>query len=80
MKVKVQTFAFLKEKLGNEFTIDLPEKASVKVLLQKLIKEHPQLEQVLKHSLIAIEDKMVNEDAIIYESNLVLLMPPASGG
>lgn len=80
MKVKIQTFAFLKEKLRQELSLDLQTGATVSNLIEKVIEMHPHLEEILRCSLIAIGESMVNHERVIQNGDIILLMPPASGG
>jgi len=80
MRVKVLAFAGLKQELGAERRVELPENATVKTLLDKLAEEHPQLKAQLEVTAVAVGDHLVERDHKLHDGEEVALLPPVSGG
>ena len=75
MQIKVRAFGQIAEYTDKEFTIGA---SSIKSLRSMLEQQHPQLAK-LKYA-IALNKKIVTDDADISENDEIALMPPYSGG
>ncbi|WP_448584109.1 molybdopterin converting factor subunit 1 [Thermocrinis sp.] len=77
--VKLLYFAILREKIGKQEE-DLDFLGSVGELRQRLIELYPQLRDVLKVCLFAVNHEYVGEDFILKGGESVAVIPPVSGG
>ncbi|WP_333784237.1 molybdopterin converting factor subunit 1 [Thermocrinis sp.] len=77
--VKLLYFAILKEKIRKQEE-DLDFVGSVKELRKKLTELYPQLKDVLKVCLFAVDYEYVGEDFILKGGEKVAVIPPVSGG
>jgi molybdopterin converting factor subunit 1 len=81
MKFSVRFFATLKERVGaSQLEIELPEPASVEILLNAMVQECPALEPAVDTIIVAINQKFADPDQILAPNDEVVLFPPVSGG
>lgn len=75
MQITVVAFGQIAEFMGEQFTIDVPDIAALRRVLES---QYPQL-AVIKYA-IALNKKVVTSNADFSENDEVALMPPYSGG
>ena len=81
MKIKVRTFAILKEKMGEEdFELEIPEGKSLAAILADLEEKFRDVRHVLESSAVAINGNLTRRDSFPSEGDEVAILPPASGG
>jgi len=81
MKVSIRLFAGLRDVLGqHNVTLDLPERATVAAMYDRLSKQYPALTPHLETLVCAVEDEYVPACHTLREGDNVALIPPVSGG
>jgi molybdopterin converting factor subunit 1 len=60
--------------------LELPPGSLVRDLQRRLLEEYPGLADLLKHSAIAVDQKLVSADVAISNDTEVAVLPPVSGG
>ena len=81
MMIRVKLFATLKDRAGSpHVSIDLPDDASVSVLLDRLAAAHPKLASSLGTCLVAVNQEFAFGATPIRPGDEVALFPPVSGG
>ncbi len=80
MNIRIKTFAVLKSYFQDEFEIQIENGSNILDVIEHLDKLNPKAGHVLSHSLIAIEEEMVDKSTKLQEGNLVCILPPVSGG
>jgi len=81
MKVTVQFFSFLRQVVGcNELQLDLPAPATVAELLADLYRRFPNLRELEKTTLVAIDVEFAKRDDKLVDGAVVSLLPPLQGG
>ncbi len=80
MKIKVTVFARLKDFFEPEFSVELPQGASVGGAIQALSDLRPAAAEVLAASRAAIQDAFVPTAHVLEEGAELFLLPPSSGG
>lgn len=83
MKINVRYFASLREALGAQETVDLPEGASLAALREQLIASSPRHAQVLARSRAvrcALNQQMADEGSRVSPGAEVAFFPPVTGG
>ncbi len=81
MQVRVLFFGVLKDILSRDKdSLDLPENASVSVLLDHYRARTPQLQRVWSALAIAVNENYVPVTHLLAEGDEVALLPPVSGG
>ncbi len=81
MSVTVRFFSFLRQLAGqSEMRLDLPARATVADLLEKLYTQFPQLREAERTTLIAIGVEFATRRDALREGDVVSLMPPLQGG
>jgi molybdopterin converting factor small subunit len=78
--IRIKTFAVLKSYFQDEFEIQIEDESNILDVLEHLDKLNPKASHVLSHSLIAIDERMVDKSTKLQEGNLVCILPPVSGG
>lgn len=79
MKYKIKTFAILTDLLGDSFEISA-ENNSIESLKKSLIERNPTVEKILASSRFVVENRFVENDYVFKNEQLILIMPPSSGG
>lgn len=80
-KIAVRCFAALREAAGTDvLEVTLPERADVWALRQALLREHPSLKALLPSTAVAVNQRLVGDDAMLEAEDEVALLPPVSGG
>ncbi len=81
MMITVKLFAIIRDKVGSDSVkIELPECASVAVLLETLILTYPQLTDWKEVVRIAVNREYVDKNHIMKPGDEVAVIPPVSGG
>lgn len=80
MKIKIQSFAELKEYFNAELSLELEPGVAVSELILKLEELNSKAIPALKRSRIAVDMEFVTRDYKIKEHDIVYLVPPSSGG
>lgn len=63
-----------------ELRLELPLETTVYEVLEKLIKEHPELEKWRDVTRFGVNLQFVEPDTIVQEGDEIVLIPPVSGG
>ncbi|PJZ56938.1 MoaD/ThiS family protein [Leptospira barantonii] len=80
MNVAVKTFGILKDHFQSDFILNLETPVRVLDVVEEMRKSKPATSGILDVSLWAVQDKMVGADRIVEEGEIVLILPPLSGG
>jgi molybdopterin converting factor subunit 1 len=80
MQVTIKLFAMLKEQLGEEIVLDVPEPATVRGLLERFGQAYPQFRAALPSLNVAVDHTYVRGDVPIGPGQEVAIFPPVSGG
>ena len=83
MKIQVRYFASLREALGGQETVDVPEGATLGQLRDHLLARGGRHAEVLsRHRAVrgAVNQRMVGEDEAVAEGAEVAFFPPVTGG
>ncbi|RHX95071.1 hypothetical protein DLM76_07035 [Leptospira yasudae] len=80
MNVTVKTFGILKDHFQSDFILNLETPVRVLDVVEEMRKKKPATSGILDVSLWAVQDKMVGADRIVEEGEVVLILPPLSGG
>lgn len=81
MNVRIKLFATLKDRAGsNHVEIDLPDDATVAMLLERLALAQPTLAPSLPTSLVAVNQEFAFGSTLIRSGDEIALFPPVSGG
>ena len=80
MIVKVKLFAMLKESLGDEVELQVPEPATVSSLMRRFVEEYPQFKHAAASLNVAVDHTYSPGDQPIAEGQEVAIIPPVSGG
>jgi molybdopterin synthase sulfur carrier subunit len=79
--VTVKLFAAYQEVCGvSEFKLDLPENTPVVTVRDRLIAEHPELEQWQAITRFGVNLQFVEPETLLQDGDEVVLIPPVSGG
>jgi molybdopterin synthase sulfur carrier subunit len=81
IRVTVKLFAAYQEACGmSEMVLELPANSVVAVVRDRLLAEHPELEQWRDLTRFGINLQFVHPDTILQDGDKVVLIPPVSGG
>jgi len=81
MKVRVQFHAQLRDLTGlHESDVDLPERATVRDLLERIYSRHPSLRTHDKSILIGTGVEFVDRNYELRPGEEISIMPPVQGG
>ena len=81
MSITVKLFAVYQEAYGvSELILEFPPKTSVAAVLERLISEHPKLNQWRDLTRFGVNLQFVEPDTILQPGDEVVLIPPVSGG
>ncbi|MGF1488521.1 MAG: MoaD/ThiS family protein [Prochloraceae cyanobacterium] len=79
--VTVKLFAAYQEAYGMpELKLELPARTSVKEVLDRLVKERPELEQWRDLTRFGVNLNFVAGDTPLQNGDEVVMIPPVSGG
>ncbi|MGB3694430.1 MAG: MoaD/ThiS family protein [Spirulinaceae cyanobacterium] len=81
MTVVVKLFAAFQEAYSSsELQLELPSETTVYGVLERLIKEHPELEKWRNLTRFGVNLQFVEPNTIVQDGDEVVLIPPVSGG
>ncbi|MDP8964526.1 MAG: MoaD/ThiS family protein [Cyanobacteriota bacterium] len=79
--VTVKLFAAYQEAYGlAELVLEFPPETPVVTVLEKLVSEHPELNQWRNLTRFGINLEFVEPDTLLRDGDEVVLIPPVSGG
>lgn len=79
--MKVKLFSILAEKIGPTIDLNLPDQFKGQDVLNQIKELHPDYENVLDQSLVAVNEEYTNDQDIKLESvDEIAIIPPVSGG
>ena len=80
MKLKIRTYASIKELLGESFEIEVKDGCTIEALKKEIIVMIPATAELINISRFAVNESIVNENTEIKEHEHVHIIPPTSGG
>ena len=81
MDIQVKLFATLKDRAGSSHvTVDLPDEATVALLLDRLAAAQPKLAPSIATCIVAVNQEFAFGSTPIRSGDEVALFPPVSGG
>jgi sulfur-carrier protein len=81
IRVTVKLFAAYQEAYGkSELVLDLPSETTVAAVRDRLLQEHPNLEQWRNLTRFGVNFQFVEPDICLQDGDEVVLIPPVSGG
>ena len=80
MKLKIRTYASVKEMLGESFEIEVNDGCTIEELKKKIVVMNPETAKLINICRFAVNESIVNEKTEIKEDEHVHIIPPASGG
>lgn len=79
--ITVKLFAAYQEAYGvSDLTLKLPVETSVSAVRDRLLNEHPELEQWRNLTRFGVNLQFVEADTILQNGDELVLIPPVSGG
>lgn len=78
MKIKVNTYGFIAQKLGSRVELEIQDKATVKDLINKLSTHLKGFD--LTQEVVLVNGKAVKQDHILNDGDEVTIMPAIIGG
>lgn len=79
--VTVKLFAAYQEAYGvSELTLTFPVETSVATVCDRLLNEHPELEQWRDLTRFGVNLQFVEADTVLQDGDELVLIPPVSGG
>ena len=80
MKLKIRTYASVKELLGESFEIEVKDGCTIEELKKEIVIRKPETAELINICRFAVNESIVNENTEIKEHEHVHIIPPASGG
>jgi molybdopterin converting factor small subunit len=81
VKVEVQFFSYFKDVAGcSAISEELPERTTVRQLMERVHERFPKLAPAARSTLVAIGLEYASPDQILKEGDQVSLFPPVQGG
>jgi sulfur-carrier protein len=80
MKLKIITYASVKELLGESFEMEVNDGCTIEELKKKIAGRNPEAAELINICRFAIKESIVNDNTLIKEDEHVHIIPPASGG
>jgi molybdopterin converting factor small subunit len=80
MKLKINTYAAVKELFGESFEMEIENGSTIDELREKIIKINPASAGIINKCRFAINESIVNGNTLIKEVENVHIIPPSSGG
>jgi molybdopterin converting factor subunit 1 len=81
MKMDVKLFALARQLAGRDtIVVDLPAKAVVADLRRAIAEQHPDLSELLAHTMFAVNAEYAHDDSPLPPDAEVACIPPVSGG
>ena len=78
MRIEINYYAWLREKIGEKELLEVEDGATLKKVVEKLVEKHECLRS--ESFLIAVNGRLVNPCTPLKEGDAVSLFPPAGGG
>ena len=79
--VDIKLFAYARELVGEKnISIDVEEGITIEGLMDRIIDEHPSLENIRDNLIIAVNKTTVQQDKVLKDGDEVALLPPVAGG
>ena len=80
--MKVLLYGRLAEAIGPETDVGTSPGCSVATVRERLIADHPEAESLLraKRALTFIGDRLVRDDDLLADGDMLEFLPPVSGG
>ncbi len=80
-RVEIRLFAGARSAIGqSQLQLEVPSGSTVGELRQRLARDYPDLEDVITHSLFALDDTYVADETVLPDLAAVAWIPPVSGG
>ena len=81
MKIRIKYFASAKDKAGSsEEILEFDKNPTVNEVKERLVLEHPNLEQLLLRCRIAVSGRLVSRNELVKDGSEIAILPPISGG
>ena len=80
MRVTVKMFAAARDAVGPSVDVEVPDDATIASLRGQLITDYPQLADLIRRAMFAIDATYANDDSVISSVSEVACIPPVSGG
>jgi molybdopterin converting factor small subunit len=80
MKLKIRTYASVKEVFGKSFEIEVNNSCTIEELKKKIVGMKPETAELINICRFAIKESIVNDETLIKEDEHVHIIPPSSGG
>jgi sulfur-carrier protein len=81
VRVRVRLFALARQLAGRDVVeTELQAGATIADVRNELELQVPQLPELLKHSVFAVDDRYVSDDFVLSADDDVACIPPVSGG
>ena len=80
MKLKISTYASVKEMFGGSFEIEVEDGSTIEALRNKIVQIKPEAAGLIDICRFAVDETIVNDKTLIKEDEHVHIIPPASGG
>ncbi len=64
----------------NETELDLPNGATLKEVVDKVLEEFPQLKQFARYMITSLNNRVADQGTVVKEGDVVGVMPPLGGG
>jgi molybdopterin converting factor small subunit len=80
MKLKIITYAAVKELFGESFEIEIEDGSTIEQLRKNLIMLNPESAGLINKCRFALNESIVNDNTPIKEIENVHIIPPSSGG
>lgn len=80
MRVTVKMFAAARDAVGPSVDVEVPDDATIASLRGQLITDYPQLADLIRRAMFAIDTTYANDDSVISTVSEVACIPPVSGG
>ena len=82
VRVRIRFFSLYSDVVGDELVIELGGDASVKDVVESLLKNYPRLNELFDRvkPVVLVNGVRVNEDYVVRDGDEIAFIPPASGG
>lgn len=64
----------------NETELELPDGATLREVVDKVLEEFPQLEQFARYMIMSLNNRVADPGTAVKEGDVVGVMPPLGGG